>query len=183
MKKLRIGIPAQQVDLNPTLATELAMTLNQLVLDLRKAFYWTDPNDARVQSSLSYLFTYSAKARRDHLFQESSKPVAINDTLNATLIIHSYVKKALNICTLGLIAIQRLELNRDVSSTHYIAQQLDQLRELIDTSDKPTLESAISLLADNIPKGILDSDMLNTLAGIANLLERLRKLVNDQSYS
>ena len=74
-------------------------------------------------------------------------------------------------------------MNRDVSSTHYIAQQLDQLRELIDTSDKPTLESAISLLADNIPKGILDSDMLNTLAGIANLLERLRKLVNDQSYS
>lgn len=173
MKKLRIGIPAQQVELDPELSYKLATTLNPLVVDLRKAVYYTNPTDAQVQGVIRGKFTRQAEALRSELFNYSAKPVAIQDKLNATLVLHSFNKKALNMCTTALIALRRLELNRDALSTHYIAQQLDLIRDLVDSSDTPTLESALSLV----------SKALEEFTSLSDLYERLRELANDTSYT
>lgn len=184
MKKLKIGMTASQVQLDPETATKLARTVNNLIPDLRRVVYWTNPYDAQALAGVTDVLTHNAIVRRNELLgSDNPKPVAIDDSLHAARILHGYFKKVLRTSIAILLATKNLEAHRGLGGTNNIAEQLEHLRDIVDTTDIPTLESAMSLLDQNSKSPI---PFLESSLGSENLLrlqERVRDLVNNQDFS
>ena len=180
MKRITIGITSKQVELSPKTSYTLALELSELLPLIRKAFLWTDPNQASVQQELEMLFTQGASNFRYEMVGLNNKPVVISDKIDATLIVHMFLKNALNILQPAFMALRNLELNRNTKATPYVAQQLNTLRDLINKSDKSTLSSAIELITESVHYG--ENSSRKTLNALPELLSRIRTLTTNPSF-